>query len=113
MASSRRGRGRRRIHRRHRDARGEAGCRCGSEWQLSWIGGVPGLLSAGDGGEGVIRPGEAQNMSAGSGAQHSEMNPFDEEAHVVQMWVAPDEPGGAPRPPQAASLLVRRPLLRR
>ncbi|MGI9557608.1 MAG: pirin family protein [Solirubrobacterales bacterium] len=63
---------------------------------VTWI--LEGALEHRDdtGGQGVIRPGQAQHMSAGTGVQHSEMNPFGEEAHVVQMWVAPDEAGGDP-----------------
>ncbi len=63
---------------------------------VTWI--LEGALEHRDdtGGHGVIRPGQAQHMSAGRGVQHSETNPFDEQAHVVQMWVAPDEGGGEP-----------------
>jgi hypothetical protein len=63
---------------------------------VTWI--LEGALEHRDdtGGHGVIRPGQAQHMSAGSGVLHSELNPFDESAHLVQMWVAPDEPGGDP-----------------
>jgi redox-sensitive bicupin YhaK (pirin superfamily) len=40
---------------------------------------------------GIIYPGLAQRMSAGSGIWHSEMNPSGGEAvHFVQMWVPPD-----------------------
>jgi len=46
----------------------------------------------------VIRPGEAQFMSAGSGVQHSEFNASDSEPlHLLQMWVLPARRGGAPR----------------
>ncbi len=39
----------------------------------------------------TIRPGLAQRMSAGSGIQHSEMNPSsDTPSRGVQMWVTPD-----------------------
>jgi redox-sensitive bicupin YhaK (pirin superfamily) len=40
---------------------------------------------------GIIYPGLAQRMSAGSGIYHSEINNSKaEEAHLVQMWVSPD-----------------------
>jgi hypothetical protein len=43
------------------------------------------------GNKGIIYPGLAQRMSAGSGIWHSEMNPSKEEdVHLVQMWVLPD-----------------------
>jgi hypothetical protein len=48
------------------------------------------------GGEGVIGPGQAQHMSAGAGIRHSEMNPFDERTHLLQMWIEPDRGGGEP-----------------
>ncbi|HUP84721.1 MAG TPA: pirin family protein [Acidimicrobiales bacterium] len=44
-----------------------------------------------EGNRGLIYPGLAQRMSAGTGIWHSEMNPRgDEAAHFVQMWVVPD-----------------------
>jgi quercetin 2,3-dioxygenase len=43
------------------------------------------------GNKGIIYPGLAQRMSAGSGIWHSEMNPkADTDVHLVQMWVVPD-----------------------
>ena len=49
------------------------------------------------GNAGVIYPGLAQRMSAGSGIWHSELNPRgDRDVRFVQMWVLPDEPGGEP-----------------
>ncbi|MEA2901150.1 MAG: quercetin 2,3-dioxygenase [Actinomycetota bacterium] len=43
------------------------------------------------GNAGVIYPGLAQRMSAGTGIWHSEMNPAKgEDVHFVQMWVRPD-----------------------
>jgi redox-sensitive bicupin YhaK (pirin superfamily) len=53
---------------------------------------------------GVIYPGLAQRMSAGTGILHSEKNDswrlqgnkHDEPVHFVQMWVVPDEAGITP-----------------
>ncbi len=40
---------------------------------------------------GVIYPGLAQRMSAGTGIWHSEMNPSrTRDVHFIQMWVTPD-----------------------
>jgi redox-sensitive bicupin YhaK (pirin superfamily) len=45
----------------------------------------------------IIRPGEVQRMSAGSGVLHSEMNPSRTEAvHFYQIWILPEAQGLAP-----------------
>jgi redox-sensitive bicupin YhaK (pirin superfamily) len=44
-----------------------------------------------EGNKGIIYPGLAQRMSAGTGIWHSEMNPNgNNPVHFVQMWVLPD-----------------------
>ncbi len=49
------------------------------------------------GNKGIIFPGLAQRMSAGTGIWHSEMNPRDDrDVHLVQMWVLPDTERIAP-----------------
>jgi quercetin 2,3-dioxygenase len=43
------------------------------------------------GNTGILKPGEVQRMSAGTGIIHSEMNPSDtEELHLLQMWFEPN-----------------------
>ncbi|MEJ5978943.1 pirin family protein [Novosphingobium sp. PS1R-30] len=49
------------------------------------------------GNEALIRAGDVQRMSAGTGIRHSEMNPsLDERAHALQLWIVPAEAGAAP-----------------
>lgn len=50
-----------------------------------------------EGNRGLIYPGLAQRMSAGTGIWHSEKNPSaSEEVHFIQMWVLPDTEGVDP-----------------
>ena len=64
---------------------------------VTWV--LSGSLTHQDsaGNSGVIHPGLAQRMSAGTGILHSERNESpDEPVHFIQMWVIPDEVGLTP-----------------
>lgn len=64
---------------------------------VTWV--LSGTLAHEDnhGNKGTITPGEIQQMSAGSGVLHSEVNPTDETCHLLQMWVLPDVKSATPR----------------
>src|SRR5918912_2588771 len=64
---------------------------------LSYV--VEGALEHRDstGGSGVLRPGEVQRMSAGTGVLHSEMNASESEpVHLYQIWLLPERHGITP-----------------
>ena len=61
------------------------------------------------GGAGLIRAGEVQRMTAGTGVAHSEFNPSEEEpTKLLQMWVLPERAGLTPSYEQRRFTLEQR-----
>jgi redox-sensitive bicupin YhaK (pirin superfamily) len=70
---------------------------------LTWV--LDGALAHRDstGAEGVLRHGDVQRMSAGTGVTHSEYNGSDREpVHFFQVWILPDRAGHKPSYEQRA-----------
>jgi quercetin 2,3-dioxygenase len=64
---------------------------------VTWLlgGGLQHRDSMGNGS--ILRPGELQRMSAGTGVTHSEFNPSpDTPVHLLQIWILPERLGGPP-----------------
>lgn len=58
----------------------------------------------------VLRPGEVQRISAGTGIVHSEVNPSEQEpVHLLQIWIMPDRRGHTPGYDQRAFKVAQEP----
>ena len=75
---------------------------------LTWV--LEGALEHKDsmGNGSIIRPGDIQRMSAGTGVTHSEFNPSrDEPVHLLQIWLLPRQRGLSPATRRSAFLRRR------
>jgi redox-sensitive bicupin YhaK (pirin superfamily) len=64
---------------------------------LTWV--VSGSVEHADsmGNRAIVRPGEVQRMTAGTGVTHSEINPSaSEPLHLLQIWIVPERRGLEP-----------------
>jgi redox-sensitive bicupin YhaK (pirin superfamily) len=57
----------------------------------------------------VIRHGEMQRMTAGTGITHSEFNPSEDETHLLQIWIHPERAGLKPSYEQRDFSRARKP----
>jgi redox-sensitive bicupin YhaK (pirin superfamily) len=76
---------------------------------LTWV--LSGTLEHRDslGSGGVIRPGDLQRMTAGTGIRHSEVNPSAAEpVHLLQVWIQPEKKGLQPSYEQKTSPAAER-----
>lgn len=48
------------------------------------------------GNTGIIRAGDVQRMTAGTGVFHSEVNPFEDELYLYQIWIFPKYKNSTP-----------------
>lgn len=81
---------------------------------ITWV--LSGSLRHADsfGNVGIVHPGLAQRMSAGSGIVHAELNDAyrldprrpAQAVHFVQMWLRPDQPGSTPGYAQRALPMI-------
>ncbi len=77
---------------------------------VTWV--LEGALAHKDslGSGGVIRPGELQHMSAGSGIRHSEFNASQTDpVHFLQIWVRPSQDGIPPSYGQKSFPIAKEP----
>lgn len=76
---------------------------------LTWV--ISGAVEHVDsmGNRTVLRPGELQRMTAGTGVQHSETNPSaTEPLHLLQIWILPERVGLQPGYEQRAFAVADR-----